>query len=358
MKLIDRYFLKYFLSILIFSVLASIMVFVVVDLIEHLDKFIDRHVPIPIVIDYYILYLPYIIYLILPVGMLLASLFAMGNLIKNNEFLAMKASGISLYRIFGWVTLLGLILSLGDLVLGETIVPFTNKIRLDIYRYQVKRLPKPTTSRRGKIYLQNSENEFVYIDYFDPQPKTAYRVSIQTLDHNKLIERIDAERMEYRQEKWVMHQVRQLRFHGEEIIEEQMDIKDGDFLTFLPEDLITVQTAPEEMNYFELKGFIANLLRSGNKAIKWIVDLNFKLSQPFTNLIIVIFGVPLAVTRRSGGVMMVFGIGLFVCFIYFGCMQVTKIMGYNGVLPPYIAAWISNGMFGLVGLWLLGWVRK
>ena len=57
----------------------------------------------------------------------------------------MKASGISLYRIFGWVTLLGLILSLGDLALGETVVPFTNKIRMDIYRYKVKKLPKPTT---------------------------------------------------------------------------------------------------------------------------------------------------------------------------------------------------------------------
>ena len=282
MKLIDRYFLKHFLSILVFSLMAAMLVFVVVDLIEHLDKFIDRHVPVPIVIDYYILYLPYIIYLVLPVGMLLASLFAMGHFMKTNEFLAMKASGISLYRIFGWVTLLGLILSLGDLALGETVVPFTNKIRMDIYRYKVKKLPKPTTSRRGRIYLQNSEDEFVYIDYYNPQPKTAYRLIIQTMEHNKLVQRIDADRLEYRHEKWILYHVRKLQFQGDEIIEEHMDQMDGEFLTFLPQDLVTVQTAPEEMNYFELKGFIANLLRSGNKAVKWIVDLHFKLSTPFT----------------------------------------------------------------------------
>ena len=358
MKLIDRYFLKHFLSILVFSLMAAMLVFVVVDLIEHLDKFIDRHVPVPIVIDYYILYLPYIIYLVLPVGMLLASLFAMGHFMKTNEFLAMKASGISLYRIFGWVTLLGLILSLGDLALGETVVPFTNKIRLDIYRYKVKKLPKPTTSRRGRIYLQNSEDEFVYIDYYNPQPKTAYRLILQTMEHNKLVQRIDADRLEYRHEKWILYHVRQLQFQGDEIIEEHMDQMDGEFLTFLPQDLLTVQTAPEEMNYFELKGFIANLLRSGNKAVKWIVDLHFKLSTPFTILVIVIFGVPLAAVRRTGGVMMVFGIGVFVCFIYFGCLQVTKIMGYNGTLPPYIAAWAANGLFGLAGLALLFRVRK
>lgn len=358
MKLIDRYFLKHFLSILVFSLMAAMLVFVVVDLIEHLDKFIDRHVPVPIVIDYYILYLPYIIYLVLPVGMLLASLFAMGHFMKTNEFLAMKASGISLYRIFGWVTLLGLILSLGDLALGETVVPFTNKIRMDIYRYKVKKLPKPTTSRRGRIYLQNSEDEFVYIDYYNPQPKTAYRLIIQTMEHNKLVQRIDADRLEYRHEKWILYHVRKLQFQGDEIIEEHMDQMDGEFLTFLPQDLVTVQTAPEEMNYFELKGFIANLLRSGNKAVKWIVDLHFKLSTPFTILVIVIFGVPLAALRRTGGVMMVFGIGVFVCFIYFGCLQVTKIMGYNGTLPPYVAAWAANGLFGLAGLTLLFRVRK
>ena len=122
MKLIDRYFLKHFLAILVFSLMAAMLVFVVVDLIEHLDKFIDRHVPVPVVVDYYILYLPYIIYLVLPVGMLLASLFAMGHFMKTNEFLAMKASGVSLYRIFGWVTLLGLIFSLNHTPRYQTLL--------------------------------------------------------------------------------------------------------------------------------------------------------------------------------------------------------------------------------------------
>ena len=206
--------------------------------------------------------------------------------------------------------------------------------------------------------MQNSEDEFVYNDYYNPQPKTAYRLIIQTMEHNKLVQRIDADRLEYRHEKWILYHVRKLQFQGDEIIEEHMDQMDGEFLTFLPQDLVTVQTAPEEMNYFELKGFIANLLRSGNKAVKWIVDLHFKLSTPFTILVIVIFGVPLAALRRTGGVMMVFGIGVFVCFIYFGCLQVTKIMGYNGTLPPYVAAWAANGLFGLAGLTLLFRVRK
>ena len=358
MKIIDRYFLKYFLAILLFALGASIVIFVVVDLVEHLDKFIDRRVPVPEVLQYYGLYLPYIIYLVLPVGMLLASLFSMGHFMKTNEFLAMKASGISFYRLFGWVVFLGLVLSVGDLVLGETVVPFSNKTRLDIYRYQVQKIPKPTTSRRGRIYLQNSPTQFVYIDYYDPQPRTAYRVTIQTVIDNKLISRIDAQRMEYRDDMWVLYNVRDLTFNDDKIAEIREKSMDGSFLTFLPKDLLSVQTAPEEMNYYELKDFIAKLLRSGNKAVKWIVDLDFKISQPFTNLVIVIFGLPLAAMRRKGGVMVAFGIGLFVCFIYFGVQQITKIMGYNGTMDPQIAAWSANGFFGLAGISLLFWVRK
>lgn len=358
MRLIDRYFLSYFLTILLLAVGASIVIFVVVDLVEHLDKFIDRRVPLGSVLQYYSLYLPYVIYLILPVGMLLASLFSMGHFMKTNEFLAMKASGISFYRLFAWVLLLGVLLSGGDLALGETVVPFTNKIRLDIYRYEVQKIPKPTTSRRGRIYLQNSPTEFVYIDYYDPQPRTAFRVTIQTVVHDRLTRRIDAERMDYRDERWVLYRVRDLTFRGDQINEVKKDDMDGSFLTFLPRDLLSVQTAPEEMNYYELQDFIDKLLRSGNKAVKWIVDLNFKLSQPFTNLIIVIFGLPLAAMRQKGGIMVAFGIGLFVCFIYFGCLQITKIMGYNGTLSPHVAAWAANGIFGIAGVSLLFWVRK
>jgi lipopolysaccharide export system permease protein len=358
MKILDRYFLKLFLTILLFSIAAAILVFVIVDLVEHLDSFIDHRVPISTVINYYLLYLPYILYLILPVGILLASLFSMGHFIKTNEFLAMKASGISLYRIFNWVLFLGIILSFGDLALGESLVPAANKIRMDIYRYQVNKVPKPTTSRQGRIYLQNSPTEFIYINYFDPQPNVAYRVTIQTVVRYQLIRRIDADRMEYRNDKWTLYRVRQREFKGETITEDNLPTLDGSFLTFTPKDLVTVQTAPEEMNYFELRDFIDNLLRSGNLAIKWIVDLHFKLSQPFTNLVIVIFGIPLAAIRRPGGVMVAFGLGVLVCFLYFGCMQITKVMGYNGNLSPEIAAWAANGLFAAAGLTLLFRIRK
>jgi len=358
MKILDRYFLKLFLTILLFSIAAAAVIFIVVDLVENLDKFIDRRVSISLVIDYYLLYLPYILYLILPVGMLLASLFAMGHFIKTNEFLAMKASGISLYRIFNWVFLLGTIISIGDLALGETVVPFANKIRLDLYRYQVNKVPKPTSSRQGRIYLQNSPTEFVYIDYFDPQPNLAFRVTIQTVVRYQLIRRIDAERMEYRNDKWTLYQIRHREFQGDTIVETSQETMDGSFLTFTPHDLLTVQTAPEEMNYFELKEFIDNLLHSGNKAIRWIVDLNFKLSWPFINLVIVTFAIPLAAVRRPGGVMVAFGMGVLVCFIFWGSIQIVKVMAYNGHLPSVLAAWASNGFFTIAGLFLLFRIRK
>jgi lipopolysaccharide export LptBFGC system permease protein LptF len=112
------------------------------------------------------------------------------------------------------------------------------------------------------------------------------------------------------------------------------------------------------MNYTELKAFVERLQQSGNRSAKWVIDLAFKISQPFANVVIVFFGVPLAAIRRRGGLVLGFGLGLLVCFVYFGLMQIGKVLGYNGTLPPQIAAWGGNMVFALLGGGLVLWVRK
>jgi lipopolysaccharide export system permease protein len=86
--------------------------------------------------------------------------------------------------------------------------------------------------------------------------------------------------------------------------------------------------------------------------------LAFKLSQPFATVIIVLFGVPFAATRRRGGLVLGFGLSLLVCFVYFGFMQIGKILGYHGTIEPLVAAWAGNATFGLLGAILIIRVPK
>jgi len=358
MGILDRYILARFFGILIFAILASIVIFVTVDLIENLDRFIDAHCPAWLVLRYYFLYLPYIIYLTLPVSMLLATLFTVGGLMHSHELAAMQGAGYSLYRIIALHLLVAIPMSVFSVAFGETIVPAANQLRQDIYREKVRLKPRPTAARQGRIYLQVGVGEFLHMESYDPLVQTGYHITIQKVGASRILEHIEADELAWDGTAWILKSGRRrIPQGGGEHIETFEMLRRND-LDFEPGDLTKVQTKPEEMNYTELRAFVERLQQSGNRSVKWAIDLAFKISQPFANVVIVFFGVPLAAIRRRGGLVLGFGLGLLVCFVYFGLMQIGKVLGYNGTLPPQIAAWGGNMVFALLGGGLVLWVRK
>ena len=132
MRKISQYVLKEFLSFLGYCILAFAVIFVLINLVENADRFIDKDIGIRLILLYYVFYLPYIIVLTLPVAMLLATMFSLSRLNQDNEITAMKASGISLYRILMPLYILSLFLGIVMIGFAEIVVPRTNLYREDI----------------------------------------------------------------------------------------------------------------------------------------------------------------------------------------------------------------------------------
>ena len=99
MKLIDRYIIRQFLVTALFSLVAVLVVFIVIDAMEKMDDFIDKQAGWDIILLYYVYFVPEIIKLIIPVAMLLASLFVTARLSAQGEWTAFKSGGVSLYRL-------------------------------------------------------------------------------------------------------------------------------------------------------------------------------------------------------------------------------------------------------------------
>src|SRR2546423_4983670 len=98
MKLLDRYIIRQFILATLVSVVAFIIIFVAIDLMEKLDKFLDRKVPFGMIVDYYINFTPQMISLVLPIALLLGSLFTAGKMSQQSEIIASRSAGMSLYR--------------------------------------------------------------------------------------------------------------------------------------------------------------------------------------------------------------------------------------------------------------------
>lgn len=348
MTILDRYIIRQFLTTALFSLVAVLIVFIVIDGMEKLDDFIDKQAGTETILLYYFYFIPEIIKLVMPVAMLLASLFVTARLSTQNELTAMKSSGVSLYRTMVPYVAVALVVSLASIYFTGWIVPLANQKKFTIERVY---LHKYVVNASGSnIYIQDSRTRILSIGYFDDNRNVASRISIQDFspsDPTVMIERVDAINMQWDSTAggWVLNTGTRRWFDGARERMEQFVAQSPGLLHFNPADLRKKQEKPDEMDYYTLQQFIKNQEEAGQDVARWLVDFYSKVSFPFASVIVVLFGVPFASQKRRGGVGVQLGISLLICFIYLIFMKVSQVFGYNGDINPLLTAWSANLLF-------------
>lgn len=360
MKIIDRYIIQKFLMILVYTILAFIVIFIVVDLIEHLDKFLSYHAGYRQVALYYFYYIPFIIILTLPISMLLSSLFSLGSMAQYNEIIAIQTSGVSLYRILAPVLAIAFFISLLSGVVGETILPKTNRLRLDVYRYQIKKEVRQVKTARTQLAIEDTGHRQLFIQFYEVGRKRAHNVNILWVRGDKIIKRLDCRYMQWdsRHEMWKLLQVTERIFSDSSETVQQFDSLNYTDSHITPEDLVELEIQPEEMDYAQLKRFVNKMQALGADPRRWLVDLHMKISYPLASFIIVLFGAPLAARKRRSGPALGFALALLISFVYFLFLRSGQVLGHKGELAPWLAAWIGNIVFGIGGVMMMLRVRK
>ncbi|MDI6739606.1 MAG: LptF/LptG family permease [Candidatus Edwardsbacteria bacterium] len=354
MRILDRYLVREFLKSLAFALLAFVLLFILVDIFEKLDLFIDAKAPALLVALFYLYQTPYIIVLTLPVAMLLASLATVRQLARNHEIVAMKAAGISLYRIFAPLFALGFAISLAILAVGETAVPFTNQKKGRLERKQIRRQNDGETILFNVLYDGSRGQQYYIKQYNVPEAAMDSVIIAEKAGATAMKKRIDARSGRWAGRHWVLEKVTVRKFNpdgSEDVAQFDAYVLAGFDET--PQSFSKKQPLPDEMGFFQLRTFINQLNRSGVDAQKFVVDLYLKISFPFANLIILIFGLPLLANARKSGTAMGFAISLLICFVFWGMLQTGRALGHNATLPPVLAAWLPNAVFGAVGAVLM-----
>ena len=171
MLILDKYIIKQFKNSLFFILLAIWLMFLLVDLIDHLDTYMDKHAALFSVIKYYIFYSPFVLILTLPIAMLLATLFSIGQLSRRNEITAMKSVGISLNRILLPVFLLGLLVSFLTMIAGEAVLPYTDEKKLEVERVEIERGPAYANLNLHNLFVQDQSGTIFNLENYQSQKK-------------------------------------------------------------------------------------------------------------------------------------------------------------------------------------------
>jgi lipopolysaccharide export system permease protein len=339
------------------------MIFILVDLFENLDRFIDNKLSFGMILNYYFYFIPEIIKLISPISVLLATLFTVGRMINFNEIVAVKNAGVSLLRFMMPFIAAGVVITGLSLYFNNWIVPEANKKKFYIERNFLGK-NKPTGGL-NRLYFQDSKNQLVLIDQFRELDLTANNVSIMLFKPDSLtvlVKRVDAGQMKWENNQWILINAVERDFTGGsetlkpyELIPPE-NIEGLNKINLVPRQITKKQLKPDELNYGELNDFIESMQRGGQAVDRQLVDFYSKISFPFSNLIVIIFGISISTgSKRRKGLAMQFGISILVSFVYLGFVKISQSFGYNGDLNPLLTAWLANiafAGFGGINLYL------
>ena len=346
MTILDRYVIKEIIKCFVIVLTVVLGLYIIVEFFNKADNFTEAGLSISRLIRYLQLKLPQIMVQITPIGILLAVLVAFGLMNKHNEILALKSGGVSVFFLMRAALAIAVFLSIILFFLSEVVVPITISKANKIWLSEVKK--KPVLATRQKNIWIKGNRAIYYIKYFNPQNESVSGVTLNYFDKAfKLSRRIDATSGVYQEGNWIFSDIM------EQVLDEESETyvvsiypQQTIILEVQPEDLKRVFTKSEEMNVAELFSYIREVESEGYDATTFRVDLHARFALPVLSVIVCIIGVGIAVKRKGReGLSASIAYGAVMVFLYWVLHSFCLSLGYGGLLPPLVAAWISNIIF-------------
>jgi LPS export ABC transporter permease LptF/LPS export ABC transporter permease LptG len=355
--LIDDYVLRDFflyLGMILSTFLVLVLVF---TLFELLGDILRNQIAASVVAEYLLNVAPYLLYRMAPLVMLLAVLVTFGLMQRSNEITAIKATGVSIYRIVSPVIATAAVLSVGLFFADQFYLPHTNK-RQEALHNQIKGKPAQTYLRPDRKWIFGQHNDIYYYQFFDPDRDQFGNITVFQLDRPSftITRRIHADRAHWADNlnRWVYEQGWDRTLNVAAIA------------NYHPFEVATFPELPEtpayfkkevkqytEMNYEELRRYIRDLQQSGFDVVRLRVQLHNKLSYPLMMLIMAMLAVPFSVSTAKKGAITGVAIAVGIAVFYTVLSRLFEAMGDLSQLPPALAAWSPDLIFILVGGYLI-----
>lgn len=353
MKRIDWYIIRKFLGTFFYSIALLAVIIIIFDLSENIDDFIEKDAPLnAIIFDYYLNFIPYLVNMFSALFTFIAVIFFTSRMATNTEIIAILSSGISFWRLMRPYLISATLLGLLSFALASYIIPVTNRSLFAFERTYIKNQKR---NQQANIHMQINPGVYLYVERFNSFTDVGNKFSIEKIDKRGLFYKLTAEQIKFDSlnKIWsiINYQVRQIDSIGERLssgsqIDTTMNLIPDDFV--IDVDRIKVLTTPE------LNEVIAIEKMKGSGAlIAYQVENHSRIAFPFANIILAIIGVSVSSRKIRGGTGLHLGIGLTLTFSYVLFMQISTVYGVYGGLPPVIATWIPNLIFGIMAIFLI-----
>jgi lipopolysaccharide export system permease protein len=352
---LSRHLVREFLWVFALTLAAFIAIYLIADFFDRLDTILKHEPSLGTVVRLFAYRIPLVVAQATPFAVLVGGLMGLGLLARHNEFVALRACGVSIWQIAFPLLAVGALVSVALFAWNETIVPFSARRWQTIREVEIKGR-EAGSFFAGREVWYHGMNGFYNIERIAPRRHSLLGLTVYQLNDDFRPRRIvEIETARWNGHRWAFSGARTRDF-----ADEGSSLRAGLPRNFvLPEtfdDFRVVSLDAEELSYGMLRKQIKALRRKGVDASESWVDLHLKLALPAASFLMVLVAVPLA-TRgsRTTSLAVNIGRGLVVGFSYFVVVAFTRALGQSGTLPPIVAAWSANVLFGLIGgYYLLG----
>ncbi len=355
MRIIPKYVLKHLLPIFVLATVAFTGIYLVVDFFERVDRMLDSHLSFREIYAYFLLKIPMILTLGIPMAALLSAIIALGMLKRNRELIAMETAGINPFYYVAPIAVAALGLSVIHFCVAEFASRPLTQIVEEIWEVKVEHERPSLWMNTENIWLRN-ENTIYQIRTYDPGKNVMQLASIFFLDRGfHLIQRIDARRISWTNPGWLAEDGLIISFRDGNKDQQRFEQKQLD-LKITPADFKAGEAVPRYLSWTELNRYVGKIEREGFSATPYRVDLHLRIAAPFCTLIMTLLGTLVAL--RQGlheGIAAGVGIALAIAFAFIAISNLGSSLAFAGSLPPFLGVWAGNVIFSAILCYF--WIR-
>ena len=360
-RLLDAYVVREFFWMFVLVLASFVMLMLVFTFFELVGDIVRNHIALATVGAYLFNLAPSMVYTITPLAVLIAALVTFGVLNRNSEIVAMKATGISLYRLVVPIVSISAILAICLFLFDDYYLPSANR-RQEALRSTIKGRPPQTFLHPEEKWMfgqshTGEQGHIFYYQFFDPDNDAFANLSIFEFDPSTfaLSRRIFASRVAWNEhtETWRFENgwVRNISGNNREYTE----FKNTTFAEIHedPGYFKKENWQSQEMNFRQLDSYIRDLRQSGFDTMRLRVALWHKLAYPLIAIVMSVLAIPFALSMGRRGSLSGIAVAISVALAYWVIDGLFGALGNVNYLPAALAAWSPDVLFGLTGGYLL-----
>ncbi len=368
MRLLDRYLLRELLIPLGFCLGGFLIFWIAGDLFAQLSSYQSKHLLARDIAEYYAVKLPEFLVLVMPIALLLALLYALTSHARHNEITAMRAAGISVWRLCAPYFLVGLLFSLASLALNEFWVASASDLAEEILARRLQSAGAVTGKNiQTNAHFKNSRDHRIWeIDSYNFQTHVLVGPKVTTIAPDGSSWWLIAARAEQTNDVWIFFDVQRFDVPSGHGTEPTLTLRTN--VLAVPEFSETPDRINRELRINRRLSFRA--WRATELSIGEILDylhlhrddltsrdsywlrtqLQGRLAAPWTCLVVVLIAIPFGARSGRRNVFAGVASGIVICFTYFVLLRLGLALGTGGLVPAWAGAWLPNIFFGVAGI--------